>query len=176
MKIFWRKWMKQPLLFLVMIAMLLAGCTGTSPVVQKTGAAAPTPAATALPTRDPNIVPDMKIDTVMLGENPRDPGGIAMVLSLQPNVDAPNTNVTITMPSDAVILTGSQAWAGDLKADQGLYLNLTIQIDALSKPGEIKIESVSYPKDKPKLEKVYRLYVRPVQNGKLEFSKTPFTN
>ena len=168
--------MKRLMLIFVFGALVLSACTSLSPVVQKTAVGGTTtPAATALPTRDPNIVPDMKIDTLMLGENPHDPGGIAMMLSLLPNVDAPNTNVTITMPSDAIMLNGSQAWAGDLKADQGLYLNLTIQIEALTKPGEIKIESVSYPKDKPKLEKVYKLYVRPVQNGKLEFSKTPFT-
>lgn len=168
--------MKRSLILWLCLALLLTGCQGASPRVEKTPAVAPTPAATVLPTRDPNLLPEMKIDTLMLGENPHDPGGIAMMLSLLPNVDAPNTNVTISIPSDAVLLTGSQAWAGDLKAGQGLYLNLTIQIDALSKPGAIKIESVSYPKNGPKLEKVYNLYVRPVENGKLEFSKTPFTN
>jgi hypothetical protein len=167
--------MKRSLILLVWLAVLLIGCTGTSPVVRRTPVGENAiPAATALPTRDPNIIPDMKIDTVMMGENPRDPGGIPLLLSLQPNVDAPNTNVTITMPSDVVVLTGSETWAGDLKADQGLYLNLMLQIDVLSKPGEIKIESISYPKDGPKLVKVYKLYVRPVANGKLEFSKTPF--
>jgi hypothetical protein len=171
--------MKTPLIWMICLALLLAACTSVSPVAVKTAAptfVGPVPDATATPTRDPNLVPEMKIDTLMLGENPHDPGGIAMMLSLLPNVDAPNTNVTITMPSDAIMVTGSQAWAGDLKADQGLYLSLTIEIDKLSKPGEIKIESVSYPTGKPKLEKVYRLYVRPVENGKLEFSKTPFTN
>jgi len=175
--------MKKILLLVLLTAVLLTGCAGTAPVMDKTptltpladGPIAP-PSATTTPTLDPNAPPDMWIDTLMLGDNPHDAGGQAVVLTLQPNVDAPNTNVTITLPSDAVMLTGSQAWAGDLKAGQALYLNLTFQIDTLSKPGEIKIESISYPKDKPKFEKVYKLYVRPAAGGKLEFSKKPFTN
>ncbi len=166
--------MKRSLTLLIGLALLLAACSAATPELYKTPTPTRVAGATAAPTRDPSIVPDMKIDTIMLGENPHDAGGIAVALSLQPNVDAPNTNVTVTIPEGAELLTGSQAWAGDLKANQGLFLSLTIEINKLSKPGAIEIKSVSYPTDGPKLEKTFYLYVRPVENGKLEFSKTPF--
>ena len=59
----------------------------------------------------------MLIKIVLAGENPHLMGGMPLLLSQKPDVEASNTNVTISMPSDAVMLTGSQSWAGDLKAN-----------------------------------------------------------
>ena len=79
--------MKKILLLVLLTAVLLTGCAGTAPVMDKTptltpladGPIAP-PSATTTPTLDPNAPPDMWIDTLMLGDNPHDAGGQAVVL------------------------------------------------------------------------------------------------
>jgi hypothetical protein len=162
--------MKKFLMIWVMISACLTGCNTPSATAKIT--AAPVSTATAATS----AAPEMMIRIDFGYENPRPLGGIPLLLWLQPNVEAPNTNVTITMPADLVVLTGSKAWAGDLKANQALYLSLVVQIDTLSKPGFIQVDSVSYPKDAPKLEKTYKLYLRPTADGKVEFSQTPFSN
>jgi len=162
--------MKKFLMLIVFISACLAGCNTPATTAQITAAPVDTAPASVAAT------PDMAIKIVLGGENPHPLGGMPLLLSLQPNVEAPNTNVTISMPSDAVMLTGSQAWAGDLHANQGLYLSLMVQIDTLSGPGFIQVDSISYPKDAPKLAKTYKIYLRPTADGKVEFSQTPYSN
>ncbi len=152
--------MKRFLLACVILSFLLAACGAG-------GIGGPTPTPTELPA-------SFKIEITVLGENPRPVGGMAMGLGVTPNVDAPNTNITITMPSDTSLLTGSQAWSGDLKANQGIYLNLTVILPALTKPAEIKIDAASYPTGKSKISKTASLYMRPAPDGKIEISTTPF--
>lgn len=160
--------MKRVLMILVLIGIFLASC-GT-PVSPAQLTATPGVKTTA----EAAASPEMAIKIILGGENPHPYGGMPLMLSLTPNVAAPNTNVIITMPSDLSMITGAQAWAGDLKANQGLYLSLVVQIDQLAQPGFIQVDSVSYPKDEPKLVGSYRLYLRPTADGKVEFSQMPF--
>lgn len=152
--------MKRLLPVFLVLASLLAGCAAIGP-------GGPTPTPTTPP-------PEFKIEILTLGENPRPAGGMAIALGATPNVDAPNTNITITVPAGATVLTGSKAWSGDLKANQGIFLNLMIEIPALTAPAEIKFEAVSYPNGKNKLSGAASLYLRPAADGKIEYSKTPF--
>jgi hypothetical protein len=163
--------MKRIILIVACLCAWLAGCSSSATTVQNTLEPGVKPTPTFSGT------PEMVIKMEVFGENPHPLGGMAMLLSLQPNVDAPNTNVTITMPSDLNVITGSKAWAGDLKANQGLFLNIMVQIDSLKGPGFIQVDSISYPKNALKLAKTYKLYLRPTADGKnVEFSQMPFGN
>lgn len=167
--------MKKEFLVFVLISFILAGCTSQNPGGDKTPVQSTVPAIiTQAPTSTLLVEPAMEITATVMGENPHAVGGVVLLVMLKPTVDAPNTNVTIKMPSEATMLTGSLAWAGDLKANQALYLNLTVDIPALAKASVIQIESVSYPSAVSKFGKTYVLYVRPTPDGKLEFSATPF--
>jgi hypothetical protein len=168
---FWREDMKKLLLTFVMLCICLAAC-GAPPAALQPSAV---PVASVTPAVVGTVKPEMMIKLEPFGENPHLLGGIPTLLTLQPNVAAPNTNVTITMPSELAVLTGSKAWAGDLKANQALYLSIVIQIDSVPQPGFIQVDSTSYPKDAPTINSTYKLYFRPTADGKIEFSQTAFT-
>jgi hypothetical protein len=171
--------MKSLLFVILILALALSACSPAVPTPTVTPQpdgpiAAPTATATVTPSGP--ITPTLAVKINIGGENPHPMGGIAIGLVLTPNVDAPNINMTMTMPSEIGVLTGSPTWAGDLKANQSLGLNLLLTIEKLSQPGVIKVEVYSYPTNAAKFGTVYSLYVRPTPDGKIDFSTTPFTN
>ena len=120
--------------------------------------------------------PDLTIRTVVYGENPHAPGGISILLSVQPTVEAPNTRIAVGVPEGAIFMNGSQTWQGDLKAGQSIYLNLLLTIKSLSKADTLRFEAVFDLEDGSQVARTRTLYLHPVADGKIEFSDQPYSN
>ena len=157
----------------------LSGCAANS---APTPTVTPQPDGPTQPTRAPSatpsgpVTPALAVKINLGGANPHPMGGIAIALVLTPTVDAPNINMTMTLPPSMSVLTGSPTWAGDLKANQSLMLNLLLTINKLDGPDVIKVEATSYPTGAAKFGAVYSLYLRPTADGMIDISQTPFSN
>lgn len=118
----------------------------------------------------------MAISTIILGENPHPAGGLPVTLRVKSSVNTTEARVTIKLPTEVTMLTGTETWTGDLKAEQELYLNLTLAIPKLSRADTIWFEAVGALPDGGSYTKTYALFVRPTADGKIEVSTTPFSN
>jgi|WetSurMetagenome_2_1015567.scaffolds.fasta_scaffold577784_1 hypothetical protein len=169
--------MKRLAFIVLLLSLLLTACGALGPA---TPTVTPQPDGPTQPTKMPTptlsgpLTPTLNIKINVSGGNPHDMGGIPIALILTPNVDAPNVNMSMTLPKGMDVLTGAPTWAGDLKANQSIMLSLLLTIDQLSSPDAIKVEAASYPKDAPKISASYTLYMRPTSDGKIEFSPVPF--
>ncbi len=169
--------MKRRLAVALIVIVLLTACAGPSPATptvtpQPDGPITPTRELTATPSGP--VTPAIKVKINVSGGNPHAMGGIPIALVLTPTVDAPNINMSMTLPASMGVLTGSPSWAGDLKANQTLALNLLLTIEKLDGPDVIKVEAYSYPTGAAKFGTEYSLYLRPTADGMIEFSPTPF--
>jgi hypothetical protein len=171
--------MKRLFLSFLMASLILSGCGAAGPGVTPTLTPYPLPGDN-LPTRTPTVVrtvlPAMTISTIILGENPHPAGGLPVTLRVKSSVDTAEARVTIKLPEEVTLLTGKEVWTGDLKAEQELFLNLTLAIPALSRADTIWIEAVGALSNGGSYIKTYALFVRPAPDGKIEVSTTPFSN
>ena len=154
--------MKRLLFVLLLVNLILSSCAAGEQDTQ--------------PTLTPTVSPAMTISTVILGENPHPAGGLPVTLRVKSSVDTSESRVTIKLPANVSLLTGTEAWTGDLKAEQELFLNLTLAIPALSRADTIWFEAVGALPDGGSYTKTYALFVRPAPDGKIEVSTTPFSN
>ena len=164
------------LLVLLLVSLVLSGCAagqGATPVFTPnplSGDNLPTP------TGARTVLPAMTISTIILGENPHPASGLPVTLRVKSSIDTSQVRVTIKLPAEVIMLTGKEAWTGELKAEQELFLNLTLATPALSKADTIWIEAVGALPDGGSYTKTYALFVRPAADGKIDVSTTPFSN
>ena len=173
--------MKRFFLIFLLVSMILSGCAAADQGPTPTLTPYPLPGDN-LPTRTPSpavlgtVLPAMTIATIILGENPHPAGGLPVTLRVKSSVDTAEARITIKLPAEVTMLTGTEAWTGDLKAEQELFLNLTLAIPALSRADTIWFEAVGALADGGSYTKTYALFVRPAPDGKIEVSTTPFSN
>jgi len=173
--------MKRFLVVFLLVNLILSGCAAANQGIRPTLTPYPMPGDN-LPTRTPTaarvgtVLPEMTISTIILGENPHPAGGLPVTLRVKSSIDTSEARVTIKLPAEVSMLTGTEAWTGDLKAEQELYLNLTLSIPKLSKADTIWFEAVGALPGGGSYTKTYALFVRPAPDGKIEVSTTPFSN
>jgi hypothetical protein len=171
--------MKRFVLVFLLLGWILTSCAATGQGIKPTLTPYPLPGDN-LPTRTPTasgtVMPAMTISAIILGENPHPAGGLPVTLRVKSSIDTPEARITIKLPEEVSMLIGKEAWTGDLKAEQELFLNLTLAIPKLSRADTIWIEAVGALPDGGSYTKTIALFVRPAPDGKIEISTTPFGN
>ena len=171
--------MKRFIVVFLLLGLILSSCAAANQGIKPTLTPYPLPGDN-LPTRTPTasgtVLPAMTISTIILGENPHPAGSLPVTLRVKSSVDTTEARVTIKLPADATMLSGADTWTGDLKAEQELYLNLTLAIPKLSRADTIWFEAVGALPGGGSYTKTYALFVRPAADGKIEVSTTPFSN
>lgn len=164
--------MRRVFFLILLVSLIVSGCAsglGAGTTLTPSPLPGGSPAART-------VVPAMTISTIILGENPHPAGGLPVTVRVKSSVDTSEARVTIKLPAEVVMLTGKEAWTGALKAEQELFLNLTLSIPSLSKADTIWFEAVGALPGGGSYTKTVPLFVRPSPDGKIEISTTPFSN
>lgn len=124
------------LLILVILVISLVGCAGaTIPVPEDTKA--PHPVESAASEASNGIHTKMVLSDLPELNEPVD-----LVFTVSTTYDAaPKTNITITLPDDAVVVDGEREWVGDLFPNEPKIIKLTIKFTTL---GDKMIKGVAF--------------------------------
>jgi hypothetical protein len=147
------------------LVLILVGCANN---IERT----PVPTQTSRPlAASAPMITKIEMD----GSNPRSSGRFNMQFSLKPLVDAPNSTITVTLPSGIALVNGKLTWRGDLRANQEYVHKFVIDIASLTSPNEIRIEALSVPNPGHYwFGKRTSLFLRPISSSTFEISDIPF--
>lgn len=79
------------------------------------------------------------------GNAPRSYGQHGLTVKLWSRIDAPNTTMTITLPSSVTLVKGDLVWKGDLRAKEVHEQQISVNISILTAAAEIQMDALSVP-------------------------------